>query len=87
MGADEVRRVAAGVRQIGHEVRRLADQTYAARSDQWRSIAAVGFHHRLAEETARVRSVAAKLSDASDALFQHATSIDNCFARTIFGGE
>jgi len=85
MGADEVRRVAARVRQIGDDVRRLADQTSAVRSDQWRSTAAEGFRRRLVEEAGRVRSVAVKLDDASDALFQHAFAIESAFRVGIFG--
>ena len=85
MGAEEVRRVAARVRQIGDDVRRLADQTSAAPADQWRSTAAEGFRRRLAEEAGRVRSVAVKLDDASDALFQHAFAIESAFRVGIFG--
>lgn len=86
MGSDEVRRSAARVRQIGDDVRQLADRAGAAAAGQWRSTAAATFRQRLAEETARVRAIAAELDDAAEALLRHAAAIDGVPARCDLGG-
>ncbi len=87
MGSDEVRRTAARVQQIGNEVRRLADQALAAAAVQWQSTAAAGFRARLAEETTRIRAVAADLDGAAEALLRHAVAVDGAFARFDLGGR
>lgn len=85
MGSDEVRRTAARVQQIGDDVRLLADRTLHAGSAHWRSTAAAGFRHRLAEEVSRVRAVAAELDGAAEALLHHASAIDGVLARFDLG--
>lgn len=84
MGSDEVRRSAARVQLIGDDVRRLADQALAAAAVHWRSTAATGFRHRLAEEVNRVRASATALEAAAEALVRHAGALD---ASRPGGGE
>jgi len=81
MGSEHVRRSAARVQQIGDEVRRLADRTGAVGGLDWRSTAADGFRHRLLEEVARLRAVAAGVDAAADALWRHALAIEAGAAR------
>jgi len=87
MGSDEVRRSAARIQQIGDDVRRLADRTLTAGAAQWRSTAAAGFRHRLIDEVARIRAVAAELDRAAEALLRHAGALDRMIARFDFGGS
>lgn len=84
MGSDEVRRSAARIQQIGDDVRQLAEQTLVAGNAQWRSVAAAGFRHRLAEEVTRVRAIATGLDGAAEALLRHAGAVDG--ARFDLGG-
>jgi hypothetical protein len=76
MGSEEVRRSAALIRQLGDEVRRLADRTLAAAEVQWQSTAALGFRQRLADELVRVRAAAGDLDGAAEALSRHAGALD-----------